>query len=231
MSMIDEERLIDNEPGADAGREWQPRGRDFDAGAYRTSLLAIFEAARTSPAWDQDTMMRILAQHPRDSKGYFSKIELVTGYQQLTAAGELPFERQVLRRLQMKPIRTSSGVAPVTVLTEPAGCPGRCIFCPDDVRMPKSYLPNEPGARRAEQCGFDPYLQVRTRLDTFEAMGHTRGQGGAADPGRHLERLLAALPRVVRAALPGRHERRRTADTLAEAQAPTRRPRTATWAW
>ena len=39
--------------------------------------------------------------------------------------------------------------------------------------MPKSYLPNEPGARRAAQCGFDPYLQVRTRLATFSAMGHT----------------------------------------------------------
>ncbi|HEX9117026.1 MAG TPA: tRNA uridine(34) 5-carboxymethylaminomethyl modification radical SAM/GNAT enzyme Elp3 [Anaerolineae bacterium] len=162
------------QPGpAGSGDGWQPRGRDFDAQQYRQELLAIFEAARTSPEWDQDTIMHILAQHPRDSKGYFSKIELVTGYRQLTGAGELPFERGVMRRLQMKPVRTSSGVAPVTVLTEPAGCPGHCIFCPDDVRMPKSYLPNEPGARRAEQCGFDPYLQVRTRLETFEAMGHT----------------------------------------------------------
>jgi elongator complex protein 3 len=152
---------------------WVPRGRDFDVQAHRATLLAIFEAARSSPTWDQDEIMRILAQHPRDSKGYFSKIELVIGYQQLTAAGDLPFERQVLRRLQMKPIRTSSGVAPVTVLTKPSGCPGHCIFCPDDVRMPKSYLPNEPGARRAAQCDFDPYLQVRTRLDTFDAMGHT----------------------------------------------------------
>jgi len=107
------------------------------------------------------------------SKGYFSKIELVTGYQQLTAAGVLPFERRVLRRLQMKPIRTSSGVAPVTVLTKPAGCPGRCIFCPDVAGMPKSYLPDEPGARRAAQQEFDPYRQVTVRLETFEAMGHT----------------------------------------------------------
>ena len=107
------------------------------------------------------------------TNGYFSKIELVTAYRQMTAAGILPFERAVLRRLQMKPVRTSSGVAPVTVLTEPAGCPGRCIFCPDAEGMPKSYLPDEPGARRAAQCGFDPYRQVRTRLDTFEAMGHT----------------------------------------------------------
>jgi elongator complex protein 3 len=171
-------------------RGWRPRGRDFDARQHQDSLLAIFGAVRRAPVWDHNALMRILAQHPRDSKepalrsprpegagslpkGYFSKIELVTGYQQLTAAGVLPFERWVLRRLQMKPIRTSSGVAPVTVLTEPAGCPGHCIFCPSADGMPKSYLPDEPGARRAAQCGFDPYLQVRTRLETLETMGHS----------------------------------------------------------
>jgi elongator complex protein 3 len=162
---------ITNKTGKD--RTWHPRDQGFNAQAHRDTLMAIFKAVHDSPAWDQDVLMRILAQHPRDSKGYFSKIELVLGYQQLAAAGELPFERWMLRRLQLKPIRTSSGVAPVTVLTEPAGCPGRCIFCPDAAGMPKSYLPNEPGARRAAQCGFDPYLQVRTRLDTFETMGHT----------------------------------------------------------
>ncbi len=139
-------------------------------------MLAIFNAVREATDWDHDALLRILARYGRDGKGpatgYFSKIELVTAYQQLTAAGVLPFERYVLRRLQMKPVRTSSGVTPVTVLTEPAGCPGRCIFCPDAEGMPKSYLPDEPGARRAAQCGFDPYLQVRTRLETFAAMGH-----------------------------------------------------------
>ena len=161
-------------------RSWRPRGSDFDARRYHDVLLAIFEAVRAAPHWDADSLPRILAQHPRGDKpasadaenGFFSKIELVTAYKQLTAAGELPFERHVLRRLQMKPVRTASGVAPVTVLTRPAGCPGRCIFCPDVEGMPKSYLPNEPGARRAAQCGFDPYLQVRTRLATFYAMGH-----------------------------------------------------------
>ena len=164
-------------------RAWRPRGHDFDALRHQEALTAIFAAVRQTERWDTDALMRILARHPRDGKalagdeaaatGFFAKIELVKGYQQLTAAGVLPFERAVMRRLQMKPIRTSSGVAPVTVLTEPAGCPGRCIFCPDAEGMPKSYLPNEPGARRAAQCGFDPYLQVRTRLATFEAMGHT----------------------------------------------------------
>jgi elongator complex protein 3 len=181
-------------PNEKTERTWQPRGRDFDVRQHRATLLAIFEAVRRADTWDRDSLLRILAQHPRDGKGlaktasttniagtanvageggFFSKIELVTAYQQLTAAGDLPFERAVLRRLQMKPVRTASGVAPVTVLTEPAGCPGRCIFCPDVAGMPKSYLPNEPGARRAAQCGFDPYLQARTRLQTFEAMGHS----------------------------------------------------------
>ncbi len=162
-------------------RPWRPRGSNFDAQRHRDTLLAIFEAVRAAPDWDADSLPRILAQHPRrdkpasagDDNGFFSKIELVAAYKQLTAAGELPFERHVMRRLQMKPVRTASGVAPVTVLTRPAGCPGRCIFCPDAEGMPKSYLPDEPGARRAAQCGFDPYLQVRTRLATFQAMGHT----------------------------------------------------------
>jgi elongator complex protein 3 len=166
------------ESGGDAvpgekGREWRPRGQAFDADEYREALTAIFDSVRSAPAWNHDTLTRILAQHPRDSKGYFSKIELVKAYAQLSGDGTLPFERWMLRRLQLKPVRTSSGVAPVTVMTEPAGCPGRCIFCPDAVGMPKSYLPDEPGARRAAECRFDPFLQVHTRLRTFEAMGHT----------------------------------------------------------
>ncbi len=74
--------------------------------------------------------------------------------------------------LKVKPIRTQSGIASVTVLTKPWACPGKCIFCPADVRMPKSYLASEPGAQRAELNFFDPYLQVMNRLKTLAAMGH-----------------------------------------------------------
>jgi elongator complex protein 3 len=63
-------------------------------------------------------------------------------------------------------------VTPVTVLTKPFPCPGTCIFCPNDVRMPKSYLSDEPGAQRAEQNGFDPYLQTMIRLQTYRNLGH-----------------------------------------------------------
>jgi len=73
----------------------------------------------------------------------------------------------------MKPTRTQSGVAPITVLTKPFPCPGKCIFCPSDVRMPKSYLSDEPGAQRAERNWFDPYMQTYNRLQALENIGHS----------------------------------------------------------
>jgi len=72
----------------------------------------------------------------------------------------------------MKETRTISGVTPVTVLTKPFPCPGKCIFCPNDVRMPKSYLSDEPGAQRALSNKFDPYLQTFNRLLAFKNTGH-----------------------------------------------------------
>lgn len=65
-----------------------------------------------------------------------------------------------------------SGVATLTVLTKPFPCPGKCIFCPNDVRMPKSYLANEPSAQRALKNNFDPYLQTYNRLQALNNIGH-----------------------------------------------------------
>ena len=72
----------------------------------------------------------------------------------------------------MKPIRSQAGVTVVTVLTKPYPCPGKCIFCPTDVRMPKSYLHDEPGAQRAERYAFDPYDQTAGRIQAVEKIGH-----------------------------------------------------------
>ena len=81
-------------------------------------------------------------------------------------------EEQLLRLLKMKPRRTASGVATITVITKPWPCSGNCLFCPNDVRMPKSYLANEPACQRAEHNYFDPYLQVKSRLHVLGQMGH-----------------------------------------------------------
>ena len=39
--------------------------------------------------------------------------------------------------------------------------------------MPKSYLSNEPAAMRAVMQAFDPHAQVRTRLGSYRANGHS----------------------------------------------------------
>lgn len=117
-------------------------------------------------------VMKSIRRHPLPDGGYLAKSVLVAAYHNLVASGEWTADEGLLARLRMKPVRTLSGVTTVTVLTKPYPCPGKCIFCPTDVRMPKSYLPDEPGAARAFQHDFDPYDQVCSRLESYRANGH-----------------------------------------------------------
>ena len=111
-------------------------------------------------------------RHPLSDGRLLGKHALVRAYRQLTEDGTWVDDPALLRRIRMKPVRTLSGVTTVTVLTEPAGCPGDCLFCPTEARMPKSYLPDEPGARRAVQHDFDPFAQTASRLEALSAIGH-----------------------------------------------------------
>lgn len=133
-------------------------------------LLDLITAA-SAPDFRPADLTRLLRRFPR-AGGQFAKDQLVAAYRQFCGDGRLAFDRAVLRRLQMKPVRTQSGVATVTVLTKPFPCPGECLFCPTDVRMPKSYLHDEPGAARAEAHGFDPYATTLQRLRALENIGH-----------------------------------------------------------
>lgn len=81
-------------------------------------------------------------------------------------------EKRLMATLQVKPRRTASGVATITVITKPAPCANACLYCPNDVRMPKSYLRDEPACQRAERNFFDPYLQVVSRARALHEMGH-----------------------------------------------------------
>lgn len=81
-------------------------------------------------------------------------------------------DQHILQLLRLKPRRSASGVATITVLTMPHACSSNCVYCPSDIRMPKSYLSSEPACQRAERNYFDPYLQVRARLKLLESNGH-----------------------------------------------------------
>jgi elongator complex protein 3 len=115
---------------------------------------------------------KAVRHHPLSAGGYIGKHVLIHTYRDLTDSGTWPFEQEMIQRLRMKPMRTLSGVTTVTVLTKPYPCPGNCIFCPTEERMPKSYLSDEPGAMRALHHAFEPYEQTLARIEALEAIGH-----------------------------------------------------------
>lgn len=115
---------------------------------------------------------RALLRNSLPEGGVVAKHVLVAAYHQLLKNGEWQPDQKVLEKIRMKPMRTLSGVTTVTVLTRPEACPGHCIFCPTESRMPKSYLSDEPGGARAVQNDFDPFRQVSSRLEAYDAIGH-----------------------------------------------------------
>ncbi len=142
----------------------------FEPERHAAELEAIIGAIERAPRFEARDLEDLLRRHPKDGRGFFSKSELIRGYRALRPGSAA--EHAFLDRVRMKPVRTRSGVAPVTVLTKPFPCPGRCIFCPSDVRMPKSYLSSEPGAQRAAEHQFDPYRQTLARLRSYRHTGH-----------------------------------------------------------
>ncbi|MBU4331718.1 tRNA uridine(34) 5-carboxymethylaminomethyl modification radical SAM/GNAT enzyme Elp3 [Patescibacteria group bacterium] len=98
--------------------------------------------------------------------------ELIQAYHKLLKKKKIVKNIQLERLLKKREIRTLSGVAPIAVLTKPYPCPGKCIYCPNEKDMPKSYLSNEPAVMRAILNKFDPYKQVQMRLRALEANGH-----------------------------------------------------------
>jgi elongator complex protein 3 len=151
--------------------EWTARHEWAVTPEEETQLLRLMAAVESLRVARPTDLARLLRRYPR-ANGQFSKDQLVAAYHHFCASGQLRFDPEMLRRLQMKPTRTVSGVATVTVLTKPFPCPGECIFCPTDVRLPKSYLHDEPGAIRAEYHGFDPYYTTHSRLRALQNIGH-----------------------------------------------------------
>lgn len=150
----------------------------------KTLQNILGEIRRTNAPLAPDALDRIIRARNREVAGpvrYVAKKKLLPFYQEAKEHrpehwrtwGVSPAEEALLvRTLQVKPRRTASGVATVTVLTKPWPCSSACLYCPNDVRMPKSYLHDEPACQRAERNWFDPYLQVTARLRTLHQMGH-----------------------------------------------------------
>ncbi|MCL4343688.1 MAG: tRNA uridine(34) 5-carboxymethylaminomethyl modification radical SAM/GNAT enzyme Elp3 [Nitrososphaerota archaeon] len=85
--------------------------------------------------------------------------------------------RGINLNLVTKPSRSISGVTVLAVMSRPFPCPpnAQCIYCPGgvDIGTPKSYTGYEPASMRGKQNLYDPFYQVRSRLDQLTGLGHS----------------------------------------------------------
>lgn len=149
------------------------KAHKIDLATFKTLVADII----ADPKLSDEQLYNILKKYPKPDGALLTKTEIAINLKDYKKEGSLlldaSLEAVLNKNIRMKAVRTISGVTPVTVLTKPYPCPGKCIFCPNDVRMPKSYLSDEPGAQRAERNKFDPYFQTFNRLLAFKNMGHS----------------------------------------------------------
>jgi len=86
--------------------------------------------------------------------------------------GSIPADKQFETLMRKADIRSMSGIAVITSLVKPYMCPGTCVYCPTEYRMPKSYIASEPAAARSQRLNFDPYQLMQKRIEMLESNGH-----------------------------------------------------------
>lgn len=138
-----------------------------------TPSAVIIERLASQRNFDRTTLHAAKREFSAATRIPFpTNTELLAAYRLLVASNAIESHSELERLLSVKPIRSLSGVAIVTLLTMPYPCPGKCIYCPDEVRMPKSYIETEPAAARALRLHFDPYVQTAKRISMLEGNGH-----------------------------------------------------------
>jgi len=101
-----------------------------------------------------------------------TNVRLLKTYHKLVKTKRIKKSKRVENILIIRPVRSLSGIVNVSILTKPYPCPGKCIYCPTQAGVPKSYLDNEPAVMRAILSKYDPGLQVQTRIEALKTNGH-----------------------------------------------------------
>ena len=101
-----------------------------------------------------------------------SNLNLLKIYHKLVKKGSVKKSSRIENLLRVRPVRSLSGIVNISVLTKPYPCPGKCLYCPTEKGIPKSYVSGEPAVERAKKLKYDPYLQVKKRIEALKAEGH-----------------------------------------------------------
>lgn len=138
----------------------------------KSIILAIVHTKPQNRTFDLVTELKRDFSKKNKLQDLPSNIQLLQTYYSLLKAEKIIKDPQIEQLLKKRAIRSQSGIVSVQVLTKPFACPGKCIFCPNDPTMPKSYIKSEPGAMRALLNKFDPIKQVYNRLLSLTLTGH-----------------------------------------------------------
>ncbi|MEM3578936.1 MAG: tRNA uridine(34) 5-carboxymethylaminomethyl modification radical SAM/GNAT enzyme Elp3 [Candidatus Bathyarchaeia archaeon] len=136
--------------------------------AVREIIETLMLIPSPSPEDVNRVKMRVAAKH---------RLGKIPSNPEIIAALKTPEEMaKLLTILRRKATRTISGVTVVAVMTQPYPCPQPepCAYCPGGppYGVPQSYTGFEPAAMRGLQNAFDPYLQVKSRIEQLRAIGH-----------------------------------------------------------
>jgi elongator complex protein 3 len=101
-----------------------------------------------------------------------TNISLLKRYHELVENGKIKKSPQIELLLKTRPVRSLSGIVNISVLTKPYPCPGKCLYCPTESDIPKSYVSGEPAVERAKTLKFNPYLQTKRRIEMLGNEGH-----------------------------------------------------------
>ena len=122
----------------------------------------------------KDPTKQQIKQEIRKTCGKYSLGRMPKSHEILSMVQGEEFSK--LRKVLLKkPVKTASGVAVIALMPKPFACPhGRCTYCPGGIEFnsPNSYTGNEPSTLNAIENGYEPKLQITTKIDKLIAYGH-----------------------------------------------------------
>lgn len=130
------------------------------------------KAVKKSPK-NTDQLLKLLRKNMKNLNIKMPSFSsLLLSYYKLTKTGKLKRNYNLEKLLKKRKIRSLSGIVTITVSTKYFPCPGKCIYCPIEKGIPKSYLSNEPAVMRAILNRFNPFNQIKARLKSLKLTGH-----------------------------------------------------------
>ena len=88
---------------------------NFNPQTHQKKLLPLLKELISVKKLTSKTYHQILRKYPKTKASLFAKSEIIAGLRAFYPKKAFKF----IAKIQMKPIRTSSGVVPVTLLTKP----------------------------------------------------------------------------------------------------------------